>query len=63
VDDCWSEALTYGTMTEGPFLDENELFEDVFRDMPAHLIEQREQMRAAQKQPLRAAETRALEED
>jgi len=46
VDDCWSEAVTYGTMTDGPFLDENELFEDVFRDMPAHLIEQREQMRS-----------------
>jgi len=48
VDDCWKEAVTYGTMTEGPFLDENELFEDVFRDMPAHLIEQREQMRNLQ---------------
>ena len=48
VDDCWNEAITYGTMTEGPFLDENELFEDVFRDMPAHLIEQREQMRNLQ---------------
>jgi 2-oxoisovalerate dehydrogenase E1 component alpha subunit len=47
VDECWDEATTYGTMTEGPFLDENELFEDVFRDMPTHLIEQREQMRAA----------------
>ena len=44
VDGCWEEALTYGTMTEGPFLDRNELFEDVYRDMPPHLIEQREQM-------------------
>jgi hypothetical protein len=33
-------------MTEGPFLDKNELFEDVYKDMPAHLIEQREQLRA-----------------
>ncbi len=41
---CWEEAETYGTMAE-PGLDKNELFEDVFKDMPHHLIEQREQMR------------------
>ena len=41
---CWEEAQQYGTMAN-PQLDKNELFEDVFKDMPAHLIEQREQMR------------------
>jgi 2-oxoisovalerate dehydrogenase E1 component alpha subunit len=46
VDECWEQALSYGTMTEGPQLDKNELFEDVFKDMPRHLIEQREQLRA-----------------
>jgi len=46
VDECWEQALTYGTMTDGPQLDKNELFEDVFKDMPRHLIEQREQLRA-----------------
>ena len=46
VDECWSEATTHGTMTEGPFLDRNEMFEDVYRDVPAHLIAQREQLRA-----------------
>jgi 2-oxoisovalerate dehydrogenase E1 component alpha subunit len=46
VTDCWDEAISYGTMTEGPFLDRNELFEDVFKDMPNHLIAQREQLRA-----------------
>jgi 2-oxoisovalerate dehydrogenase E1 component alpha subunit len=46
VDASWQEALTYGSMTEGPWLDKNELFEDVFKDMPAHLIAQRDQMRA-----------------
>jgi 2-oxoisovalerate dehydrogenase E1 component alpha subunit len=46
VDDSWQEALTYGSMTEGPWLDKNELFEDVFKDMPNHLILQRDQMRA-----------------
>jgi 2-oxoisovalerate dehydrogenase E1 component alpha subunit len=46
ISDCWAEALTYGTMTDGPQLDKNEMFEDVFKDMPRHLIEQREQLRA-----------------
>jgi 2-oxoisovalerate dehydrogenase E1 component alpha subunit len=46
VTDCWEEACSYGTMTEGPFLDKSELFEDVYRDMPPHLIEQRDQLRA-----------------
>jgi len=46
VDTQWQEAESNGTMTEGPFLDKNELFEDVYADMPAHLIAQREQMRA-----------------
>ncbi len=46
VTECWEEACSYGTMTEGPFLDKNELFEDVFKDMPQHLLEQRDQLRA-----------------
>ena len=46
LDDAWEEAVSYGTMTEGPFLDKNEMFEDVFKDMPAFLIRQREQLRA-----------------
>ncbi|MEJ2088968.1 MAG: thiamine pyrophosphate-dependent enzyme [Gammaproteobacteria bacterium] len=45
VDESWEEATTYGTMTEGPWLDKNELFEDVFKDIPLHLIRQREQLR------------------
>ncbi|MEQ8857414.1 MAG: thiamine pyrophosphate-dependent enzyme [Pseudomonadales bacterium] len=46
VTECWEEACSYGTMTEGPFLDKSELFEDVFKDMPQHLLEQRDQLRA-----------------
>ncbi len=46
VTECWEEACSYGTMTEGPFLDKNELFEDVFKDMPQHLLDQRDQLRA-----------------
>ena len=45
VDDCWEEALGYGSMTEAPFLDKSELFEDVFKNVPEHLIAQREQSR------------------
>ncbi len=46
VRECWETAISYGTMTEGPFLDRNELFEDVYKDMPPHLIAQREELRA-----------------
>ena len=46
VDACWEEALAYGSMTEAPFLDKSELFEDVFKDVPEHLIAQREQSRS-----------------
>ncbi|HKX57049.1 MAG TPA: thiamine pyrophosphate-dependent dehydrogenase E1 component subunit alpha, partial [Xanthomonadales bacterium] len=40
VLDCWKEACSYGTMTEGPFLDPHEMFEDVFETMPPHLQKQ-----------------------
>lgn len=46
VTASWKEALTYGTLTEGPKLDPDTLFEDVFKEMPDHLIRQREQQRA-----------------
>jgi 2-oxoisovalerate dehydrogenase E1 component alpha subunit len=41
----WKEATSYGTLTEGPRLDPDLMFEDVFRELPPHLREQREQMR------------------
>jgi 2-oxoisovalerate dehydrogenase E1 component alpha subunit len=43
---CWKQAMTYGTLTEGPRLDPATMFEDVFREMPAHLVRQREQLKA-----------------
>ncbi|MEZ5550728.1 MAG: thiamine pyrophosphate-dependent enzyme [Pseudomonadales bacterium] len=46
LDAAWVEATSYGTMTEGPSLDRNELFEDVFKDMPNHLLRQRDELRA-----------------
>jgi 2-oxoisovalerate dehydrogenase E1 component alpha subunit len=42
----WKEALTFGTMSEGPRLHADLMFEDVFKDMPRSLQRQREQMRA-----------------
>ena len=42
----WQEAMTYGTMTEGPRLDPDLMFEDVFKEMPQHLQRQRALMRA-----------------
>jgi 2-oxoisovalerate dehydrogenase E1 component alpha subunit len=43
---AWKEACSYGTLTEGPALDPDSLFEDVFKDIPAHLRRQREQLRS-----------------
>jgi len=40
VVEAWKEAITYGTMTEPPFLDVKLMFEDVFAEMPEHLRKQ-----------------------
>lgn len=50
VIDCWKEACTHGTMTEGPFLDVHEMFEDVFETMPPHLEKQQAEMLALERQ-------------
>jgi 2-oxoisovalerate dehydrogenase E1 component alpha subunit len=42
----WKEALSYGTMNEGPRLDRDLMFEDVFKQIPEHLRRQRELLRA-----------------
>jgi 2-oxoisovalerate dehydrogenase E1 component alpha subunit len=42
----WKEALTFGTMTDGPRLDRDLMFEDVFKELPEHLRRQRELLRA-----------------
>ena len=46
ASDSWKEAVTYGTMSEGPGLDPSDMFEDVYKEMPEHLKKQREQMLA-----------------
>lgn len=48
VTACWKEAVTYGTLTDGPTLDPATMFEDVFKQMPLHLARQREQLKALQ---------------
>src|ERR1700719_2490824 len=46
VESSWEEAVAFGTMTEGPRLDADLMFEDVFKDIPAHLQKQQDLMRA-----------------
>ncbi len=46
VTDSWKRATSYGTLTEGPRLDPDLLFEDVFKEMPEHLKRQQAQLRA-----------------
>jgi len=41
---AWKEAQTFGTMTEGPFLDPATMFDDVFAETPDHLESQRRRM-------------------
>jgi 2-oxoisovalerate dehydrogenase E1 component alpha subunit len=46
VASSWKAAVTFGTMTEGPRLNADLMFEDVFKDMPESLERQRALMRA-----------------
>jgi len=46
VASSWKEAVTYGTLNEGPRLDPDLMFEDVFKEMPDNLLKQRALMRA-----------------
>jgi 2-oxoisovalerate dehydrogenase E1 component alpha subunit len=41
----WREAVTFGTLNEGPRLDPDLMFEDVFKEMPQNLLKQRALMR------------------
>ena len=47
----WKEATAFGTMSEGPKLDADLMFEDVFKEIPAHLRKQRDLMRAERNDP------------
>ncbi|MBM4213178.1 MAG: 3-methyl-2-oxobutanoate dehydrogenase (2-methylpropanoyl-transferring) subunit alpha [Gammaproteobacteria bacterium] len=43
---AWRAAIAHGTLTEGPKLDPTLMFEDVFKELPAHLREQRDELLA-----------------
>ena len=45
---AWKEAVTHGTLGEGPRLNPDTMFEDIFKDVPPRLVRQREQMRSEQ---------------
>jgi len=44
VAEAWKEAVSFGTLTEPPFLDVSLMFEDVFAEMPEHLSLQRNKL-------------------
>ena len=46
VNESWKEAVTYGTMTEGPQLDVRVMFDDVYAEVPEHLERQRQELLA-----------------
>lgn len=46
VSACWKEALQHGSLSGGPRLSADLMFEDVFKEMPPHLQRQRAQMRS-----------------
>jgi 2-oxoisovalerate dehydrogenase E1 component alpha subunit len=48
VTESWKEAVQYGALNEGPRLNRDLMFDDVFKEMPEHLRKQREQLRAEQ---------------
>jgi 2-oxoisovalerate dehydrogenase E1 component alpha subunit len=48
VTESWKEAVQYGALNEGPRLNRDLMFEDVFKELPERLRQQREQLRAEQ---------------
>ena len=40
----WKEAITHGTLEEGPHWPVETMFDDVFKEMPEHLRRQRQKM-------------------
>ncbi|MEM9531742.1 MAG: thiamine pyrophosphate-dependent enzyme [Pseudomonadota bacterium] len=44
VTAAWKEAVNLGTMADGPQLDPREMFDDVYAELPPHLVAQRDEM-------------------
>ena len=60
---CWKEAAAFGTLTEGPTLDPATMFEDVFHEMPPHLVREREELERLERarKMMSQADERSLE--
>lgn len=50
---AWKEAVGYGSLNDGPRLDSDLMFEDVFKAMPQNLIDQRSELRRERGMPWR----------
>ncbi len=48
VTACWKKAESFGTLAGGPSLDPLTMFDDVLKEIPEHLVKQREELRALQ---------------
>lgn len=46
VTAAWKEAISFGTMSDGPKLDVRSMFEDVYKEVPERLKRQRKQLMA-----------------
>jgi 2-oxoisovalerate dehydrogenase E1 component alpha subunit len=46
VTAAWKEAISFGTMSDGPKLDVRSMFEDVYKEVPERLKRQRQQLMA-----------------
>ena len=47
---AWREAITHGTLTDGPQLDPATMFDDIFKELTPHLARQRQQLAAERAQ-------------
>ena len=47
---AWREAITHGTLTDGPRLDPDTMFDDIFKDLTPHLAKQKQQLAAERAQ-------------
>ncbi len=45
INAAWKEAVSYGTQSEGPRLNTDLMFDDVYKDLPPNLLLQRDQLR------------------
>ena len=44
VQTAWNEAVSHGTLNEGPWPPVNAMFEDIYKELPVHLRKQRSEM-------------------